>query len=123
MEFYRSVFGGALEVTTFGDFPMPGIGAEEADKVMHSKLTAPGELILMASDTPESMPLTEGGTITISLGGEDDAELRGYWDKLTDGATIGMPLEVAPWGDAFGQLTDKFGIAWMVNIAGSAATT
>ena len=46
-------------------------------------------------------------------------ELRGYWEKLAEGGSVTMPLEVAPWGDAFGQLTDKFGVAWMVNIAGS----
>jgi len=40
---------------------------------------------------------------------------------LADGGTVAMPLEVAPWGDAFGQLVDKYGISWMVNIARSGA--
>ena len=40
-------------------------------------------------------------------------------DAMPDGGTVTMPLEVAPWGDAFGQLTDRFGVSWMVNIAGS----
>ena len=31
-----------------------------------------------------------------------------------------MPLEEQVWGDEFGQLTDKFGIDWMVNIGGGA---
>jgi PhnB protein len=29
-----------------------------------------------------------------------------------------MPLEKQMWGDEFGMCTDKFGISWMVNIAG-----
>jgi len=45
--------------------------------------------------------------------------LRGYWDKLIDGATITMPLSAAPWGDIFGMCADKFGVNWLVNIAGA----
>ena len=57
--------------------------------------------------------------IAISLSGEDESELRGYWDKLSDGGMTIMPLEKAPWGDTFGMSTDRFGISWMVNIAGA----
>jgi PhnB protein len=59
--------------------------------------------------------------VSISLSGDDDAALRGYWDKLTDGGDVLQPLEVAPWGDAFGMLVDRFGVSWLVNIAGAAA--
>ena len=119
MEFYQSVFGGELDLSTFSDFQMPGIGEDEANLIMHGQLEAPGGLVLMAADTPSSMELAEGSSITISLSGDDGAELRGYWDKLAEGGTVTMPLEVAPWGDAFGQLTDRFGVSWMVNIAGA----
>ena len=121
MEFYQSVFGGELDLSTFAEFSMPGIADDEANLIMHGQLEAPGGLVLMAADTPRSMELAEGSNITISLSGDDDAELRGYWEKLAEGGTVTMPLEAAPWGDAFGQLTDKFGVAWMVNIAGSGA--
>jgi PhnB protein len=53
----------------------------------------------------------------VSLSGDDEAELRGYWDKLSAGATIPQPLETAPWGATFGMLTDKFGVMWLVNIS------
>jgi PhnB protein len=119
MEFYQSVFGGELTLSTFAENQMPGIGEDEADLIMHGQLEAPGGMTLMGADTPRSMDLTEGSNITVSLSGDDDIELRGYWDKLSDGATVAMPLEAAPWGDTFGQLTDKFGISWMVNIAGA----
>jgi len=119
MEFYQSVFGGELDLSTFSDFSMPGIAEDEADLIMHGQLDAPGGMTLMAADTPRSMELAEGSNITISLSGADGAELRGYWDKLAEGGTVIMPLERAPWGDAFGQLTDKYGVGWMVNIAGS----
>jgi PhnB protein len=47
----------------------------------------------------------------------DDADaLRGYWEKLSDGGTVTMPLEKQMWGDEFGMCMDRFGIPWMVNI-------
>lgn len=52
----------------------------------------------------------------MSLSGDDAGELRGYWDKLTDGSTVSVPLEKQMWGDVFGMCTDRFGITWMVNI-------
>jgi PhnB protein len=73
----------------------------------------------MASDTPAGMSWQAPGGITISLSGDDEAELRGYWDRLADGGSVTLPLEKAPWGDSFGMVTDRFGVPWMVNIAGS----
>jgi PhnB protein len=85
---------------------------------MHSMLETPNGLTLMGADTPNGMAYNPGDNISVSLSGDDEAELRGYWDKLTEGATIAEPLEKAPWGDTFGMFTDKFGINWLVNIAG-----
>jgi PhnB protein len=85
---------------------------------MHAQLESPSGLTLMASDTPARMEYNPGNTYSISLSGEDDAELRGYWDKLSEGGAVSMPLAMAPWGDAFGMCNDKFGVAWLVNIAG-----
>jgi PhnB protein len=113
MEFYQSVFGGELTVNTFGDFGSPD--AAIADKIMHAMLINDEGYALMASDTPPGMTYTPGSAITISLSGEDSG-LRDYWDKLSDGGTVSMPLEKQVWGDEFGQCTDKFGISWMVNI-------
>ena len=117
MEFYRSVFGGQLDVTPFGAFDGAGDPAD-ADKVMHSQLVTPTGLTLMASDTPASMEPDRGSSISLSLsGGPDDEDtLRGYWDGLAAGGTVTMPLDKAPWGDTFGMLTDRFGTKWMVSI-------
>ena len=122
MEFYKSVFGGDLTTSTFREFQMPGIEGADADKIMHSQLTTPSGFTLMGSDTPSTMPQPDGGSsITISLSGNETDELRGYWDSLADGGEVAMPLEQAPWGDSFGQLVDRFGTSWMINISGSAA--
>lgn len=117
IEFYKSVFGGQLNLNTYKESGMSKDPSTD-DKIMHAMLVADNGMTLMASDTPPGMPYSVGNNISISLSGDDDAELSGYWDKLSDGAKISMPLATAPWGDKFGMLVDKFGINWMVNIAG-----
>ena len=55
-------------------------------------------MTLMASDTPPSMQYQPPGGVSISLSGDDDAELSGYWDKLLDGGSVTMPLEAGAVG-------------------------
>ena len=116
MEFYQAALGGELTISTFGEFG--DADAPEANLVMHSQLTTPSGFTLMGSDTPPGMEFEEGGRFSISLSGDDEAELRGYFDKLSEGGTVTMPLEKQMWGDVFGMVTDPFGVGWMVNIAG-----
>ncbi|GIH16281.1 VOC family protein [Rugosimonospora africana] len=119
MEFYHGVFGGKLTIATFGEAGSPD--ASIADKVMHAMLETDDGYTLMASDTPPGMSRTYGDSITISLSGDDADRLRGYWDKLSAGGSISVPLEKQMWGDEFGQCKDGFGISWMVNIAAPSA--
>jgi len=113
MEFYNGVFGGTLTMNTFGEY---GTQGPDAEKIMHGQLETDSGFTLMGADTPEGMPYNPGDNITVSLSGDDADELRGYWTKLSEGGTVTMPLEKQMWGDEFGQCTDKFGVAWMVNI-------
>jgi PhnB protein len=118
MEFYQSALGGELAMNTFGEFGNTG---PDEDKIMHANLETPDGFTLMASDTPPGMEeSTDTSNIAVSLSGDDTEKLRGYWNQLSEGAKVTMPLERQVWGDEFGQFTDKFGIQWMVNIAGAA---
>ena len=104
MEFYNSVFGGTLTLSTFAEF-----GAQDspdADKIMHGMLVKDDGFALMAAGT----------NIAVSLSGDDSEDLHGYWSKLSDGGTVTVPLEKQMWGDEFGMCVDRFGISWMVNI-------
>jgi PhnB protein len=117
MEFYQSVFGGELALSTFADLHAGGDPAEQ-DKIMHGMLEAPNGLVLMGADTPNSMEYEPNG-YSISLSGDDEPTLRGYWEGLSSEGTIIEPLVQAPWGDTFGTCIDRFGVHWMVNIAGA----
>jgi PhnB protein len=114
MEFYQQVFGGNLTTSTFGQFGMQD--APEANNIMHSQLETDTGFTLMGADTPPGTEYNPGNNIAVSLSGDDESELRGYWEKLSEGGTVTVPLEKQMWGDVFGMCIDRFGTAWMVDI-------
>lgn len=119
LEFYESVFGGELTISRFSDFPSPDgseIPSDYQDKVMHSTL-AGEHVTFMASDAPPGMQGTVGDNVSLSLAGTDQAVLTKYFEGLSAGGTVTVPLSKQVWGDTFGMLTDKFGVHWMVNIS------
>ncbi len=118
MEFYEQVFGGTLTLNTYGDIDQSG-QAPNPDAIMHAMLESTSGYTIMGSDNPPGQPFNPGDNITVSLSGDDVDELRGYWDKLSDGGTVNVPLEKQMWGDEFGMCVDRFGVGWMVNISAS----
>ncbi|MCA1691550.1 MAG: VOC family protein [Actinobacteria bacterium] len=114
LEFYERVFGGTLSLNTFGE--LGGQGGADGDKIMHGMLETASGFTLMAADTPPGMEHSPGNNIAVSLSGDDADELHGYWESLSAGGAVTIPLETQMWGDEFGMCIDQFGIAWMVNI-------
>jgi len=112
MEFYKSIFGGELSFQTYGD-----VGAANADNdkdnIMHAKLEG-GLITLMASDT--SMASPKMAKVSLSLNGTDEKKLHEIFGQLSEGVEVKHPLKKEFWGDTYGDLTDKYGIDWMVNI-------
>src|SRR5690242_7349628 len=106
MEFYQQVLGGDLKTTTYGEF---GQEAPLADRLMHGMLETPSGYTIMGADLPPGADLQAGNNITVSISGEDADELRGYWDRLSAGGTVTVPLEKQMWGDEFGACVDRFG--------------
>jgi PhnB protein len=115
MEFYKSVFGGELAISTIGELPegaqtMPGSKPED---VVHASLRG-GDIALMATDS--SIASDKAAKVELSLGGTDEAHMREIFDKLSAGGKVRMPLAKQFWGDIFGSLSDKYGVDWMMNI-------
>jgi PhnB protein len=117
MKFYHAILGGELRIQTFADAGMAD-PPEMAERVMHADLTNDA-VSIMASDTHpgHSAPLVTGNNVHLSLIGSDEANLTRYFNRLSEGGTVDMPLEKQFWGDTFGMLTDQFGVHWMVNIS------
>lgn len=117
MDFYAAALGGAVQAMTFRESGL------DVDGVMHANLVTPTGFHLFASDHVEGMgtPVVVGNNVQVSLSGDDSDALRGYWEALSAGGQVVMPLERQMWGDDYGLLVDKFGILWHVNIAGQPA--
>src|SRR4029077_899797 len=98
MEFYEEVFGGTLTTSTFADFHASTEPSED-DLIMHADLEGPEGIRFMGADVPKHMEFAPGtNNFSMSLSGDDEAKLRGYFDQLSDGGTVTMPLDKAPWG-------------------------
>ena len=115
LDFYKGILGGDLVVSRFKEF---GTEGDDGDLVMHGQLETDAAFTIMASDTPSFMPPRPSeSNVTVSLSGDDADTLRGYFQGLSEGANVRTPLEKQMWGDEFGQLTDKYGVGWLVNIS------
>ncbi|MEV6690687.1 VOC family protein [Micromonospora sp. NPDC051196] len=131
LEFYHSVFGGAIMVITYGDFGMPK-ELPDAGKVVWGQVAADDGFRVMAYDVPgqagagsapaSSTRRENGMTLTgepffLSVRGETVEEVGVLWEKLADGATVVEAYGPTQWAPAFGMLTDRFGITWILDVA------
>lgn len=129
LEFYRSVFGGEVAIATYGDLGMPP-DAPDAGKVVFGQVAGGDGFQVMAYDVPGAAPAApapttrrDGGTTVttdrffLSLRGESVEEVGALWQGLADGATVVEAYGPAPWAPAFGMLTDRFGVTWILDVA------
>lgn len=117
LAFYQAAFGGDLTVVTYAD--AHNVTADdEADQVMWGQVESPEGLRVMAYDVPAHTAWEPGVIpVFVSVRGTDTAELTAYWEKLSDGATVVVPLGPAGWAPLYGMLRDKFGVTWVLDIA------
>ena len=114
LEFYHSVFGGNLTLSTFAEF---GAQGPDADRIMHGQLETGAGYTFMAADVTSDMEYHPPAGFAVSLSGDDIDALHGYWEKLSASGTTTMPLAKQAWGDEFGMCADQFGVPWLVNIS------
>jgi PhnB protein len=123
MNFYKTVFKGEFTgkgLQRFSDIELPKEHPpmDEATKklIIHAELTILGGHVLMATDAPESMGFTlrSGNNMHINLEPDSKAEAQRLFDELSKGGNVTMPLQDMFFGAFFGELTDKYGINWMI---------
>lgn len=117
MNFYKDIFSGELALMKYkdaqGNFPGK---SDMADKIMHASLKG-GIVDLLGSDT--QLASAESKKVDLCLGGSNEATMRKIFEDLSEGGTVNTPLKKEFWGDIFGQVVDKFGVSWMMNISAS----
>ncbi|SBT40989.1 VOC family protein [Micromonospora auratinigra] len=117
MEFYRDVFGGELQLMTFGE--MGGAEPALAEQIMHGLLRTDRGYVIMGSDAPPGMELHPGDNVSLILNGDNADELTRCFGRLSEGGSVSVALEKQMWGDVYGACVDRFGTHWMVNISQS----
>lgn len=123
IEFYS----GALKATEvkkvkFKDFPQDPnypMPENELNMIMESSIEFGGGKIMMSDLLPSMKTvtgeLTKGSNVWISLVNEDKQELEEYFNRLSVGGHVIMPLSDTPWSSCFGMLVDRFGVCWKFN--------
>lgn len=114
MEFYKSIFGGKLDMMTVGESPMAkDMPKEKHDLIMHSTLTS-GKIMFLGSDMMRDKAIV-GDNVGIALECESEKELNDTFDKLSEDGDVFMKPEEMFWGGVYGMTTDKYGVEWMLN--------
>jgi PhnB protein len=113
INFYKSALNAeVLFMQTVGESPMSDMGPPE--NIMHSTIKV-GDSIIMMSDDPSPEAKAAGGNISLAIGLNDPERAKQIFGNLAKGGSVIMPLEKTFWAEAFGMLTDRFGVKWMVN--------
>ncbi|MFZ1362459.1 MAG: VOC family protein [Candidatus Nanopelagicales bacterium] len=128
LNFYRSVFDGQVQMTTYKDLGLSE-SAPEADKIVFGLVFAKSGFTIMAYDIPGTTQeffgetrRENGTTITdqpffVSVSSDSLDELAAHWDKLAEGGKIVEPLAASEWSPGFGMITDRFGVTWTLSVA------
>lgn len=113
IDFYKSALNAeVLFSQTVGESPMSDMGP--ADNIMHSTIKV-GDSTIMMSDDPRPDSGADNGNISLAIGLNDVGRAKQVFENLAKGGSVVMPLEKTFWAEAFGMVTDKFGVKWMVN--------
>ena len=124
-EHYRDVFGGELSIVKYGDMPpMEGMPFEpDPDAVAHATLTLPGGTITGGDQMPGETYAVKDTIYSLLYGFDDVEEARACLATLVEaGGAVNMSFELAPWGDHYGTVFDKFGVMWAFTVPAAEET-
>ena len=114
MTFYHQCLGGELTLQKVSESPMAAqMPSELGAHILHGTLTKDG-IVLMGSDM-RGNSLVSGNTVGLCLNCSSDEEINAYFENLSAGGQVVMPLHQTFWGATYGELTDKYGMNWMLN--------
>lgn len=116
IHFYKEVFDGTISmIKRYADSPM-NVPETFKDKIIHMRLSF-GDVEIFASDvTPGKMATKGSGEIALSLDATDPDTGAEIFDRLSAGGKVGVAFQKQFWGAWHGNLVDKYGIRWMINL-------
>jgi len=115
MTFYQQCLGGELSMQKIAESPMAAqLSSEAAAHILHGTLTRNGVLLMMGSDRMDG-DLQQGNSVVLCLNCSGDEEINTFFRNLSAGGHVRLPLHQSFRGSTYGELTDKFGILWIIN--------
>jgi len=121
LEFYATAFGADPMIATYGQ-----MGASDdpawAERVVFGQVATESGIRVMAFDVWPGQPYEQGAnSFYVFLSGDDADEITSAWQGLSDGAEIRQPLGPSAWSPLSGQLRDRFGVVWQLDVRAEAA--
>ncbi len=115
LEFYAAAFGGETSVMRFSEMPpVEGMNPSEAwkNKIMHAEVSFDKGHRIYVSDAFEGNTVTVGDNASVHVDVDSEEDVRRYFDALSSGGRVTMPVETQFWGAVYGSLVDKYGVGW-----------
>jgi PhnB protein len=122
LDFYASALCTHVVSMTYG-----AMGASDepawADRIVWGQVESTSGVRVMAFDVWPGQPYDQGTNASyVYLHGDDADEITSVWEGLLDGAEVRQPLGPSPWAPLAGQLRDRFGVIWALDVAGASDT-
>ncbi|WP_224390578.1 VOC family protein [Pseudonocardia sp. ICBG1293] len=93
---------------------LPG---QDPQQIVWGQVQASGGFHVMAYDVQHTLEWRRGeNEFYFALRSADADEITRYWDALTDGASILVPLGPSVFSPLYGKLTDRFGVTWIIDV-------
>lgn len=117
MTFYQKCFGGELKLQTLGDSPLSKKMPAKMKNCILQAVLKNDTMKIIASDIVSETGLLKGNSVSLLLNCKNKKEIKAYYKKLSAGVEAINPIKETFWGDLFGDVTDKYGNTWLLNVS------
>ena len=113
IRFYEKELGGKINMLmTHGESPVPGLGPEMKDAVLHASITIGGATIMASDVPPDRFQPMRSAYLCHAV--DSDADAERVYALLSEGGQVFMPIQETFFASRFAQLRDRFGTLWMI---------
>ena len=114
--YYKKILDGEIEIVNRYDNPAMQIPTDYKNKILHARFTI-ADMLFFASDFFPGRTLERGnGDIALSLDADSEEEGQRIFLLLSKDGEVVVPFAKQFWGAWHGNIIDKYGIKWMINV-------